>query len=230
MQDSQHNTILSCQSATKYFDEGGQRVHILKGIDLAIQAQESVAIVGVSGSGKSTLLHLLGGLDTVSSGKVSLNGEDIADLSEKQLCRYRNEHIGFVYQFHHLLGDFNVLENVLMPMRIYHRKTPEMVQRATQLLEQVGLEHRIRHKPHQLSGGERQRVALCRSLVTQPSVVLADEPTGQLDKENAKKVVEEMIRLNKELGVSLVVATHDSAFAERLDRTYRLEDGILQQD
>ena len=225
---SQLTNILECRSVIKGFGYDGQRVEVLNGINLAVEKGQSIAITGVSGSGKSTLLHLMGGLDKPDSGQVMLAGRDLAKADESTLCRYRNRHIGFVYQFHHLFGDFTILENVSFPLRIARCDKKESFKRSREVLERVGLRHRLDHKPHQLSGGERQRAALCRALVTRPDVVLADEPTGQLDHSNALKVAEQMINLNKEFGIALVVATHDREFATSLDCIYRLEDGRLQ--
>ena len=219
--------ILNCHRLTKHFDSGDQRITVLDKINLQVAQGESVAIVGVSGSGKSTLLHLLGGLDKPSDGEVILKDKDLSRINEAELCRCRNQEIGFIYQFHHLLGDFNVLENVLMPLRITRNKTQDDIKRATDILNEVGLQHRISHKPHQLSGGERQRVALCRALINEPAVILADEPTGQLDQENAQKVIDQMLELKENKGIALIVATHDMAFAKRLDTTYQLNQGVL---
>ncbi len=227
MSDAQH--ILECRSVTKSFGAAGQKVAVLKGIDLAIGKGESVAITGVSGSGKSSLLHLMGGLDTPDDGQVMLAGRDLGRIDESELCRYRNRHIGFVYQFHHLLGDFTILENVSLPLRIAQHSAKQSLARARDALAQIGLQDRLRHKPHQLSGGERQRAAVCRALVMRPDIILADEPTGQLDHKNALNVAEQMIRLNRETGIALVVATHDREFAARLDSVCRLEDGCLRR-
>lgn len=220
-------SALACRAVVKSFGKEAQKVDVLKGVDLEVHKGQSVAIVGVSGSGKSTLLHLLGGLDRVDAGCITLGGRDLSQFSETELCRHRNRHIGFVYQFHHLLGDFTVLENVLMPLRVARRKDKQMIAQAAEVIEHVGLQDRMQHKPHQLSGGERQRVALCRALVTRPDVVLADEPTGQLDHENAVKVAQQMIELNRAFGIALVVATHDQEFAAKLGVIYRLDNGVL---
>lgn len=220
--------ILECRSLVKSFGRGEQKVAVLKGIDLTVIKGESVAITGVSGSGKSSLLHLMGGLDMPDAGQIILAGHDLGQIDESDLCRYRNRHIGFVYQFHHLLGDFTILENVSLPLRVSHNNARQAILCARDALERVGLQHRLHHKPHQLSGGERQRAALCRALVTHPDVVLADEPTGQLDHKNALNVAAQMIELNKEAGIALVVATHDREFAACLDSVYRLEDGYLR--
>lgn len=218
---------VECRALCKSYGDGALRVEVLKGLDLAAAAGESIAVVGVSGSGKSTLLHLLGGLDRPDAGDIHLCGEPLAALSGAALSRLRNRSIGFVYQFHHLLNDFSVLENVVMPLLIRGGDRREARERGLAMLDRVGLRRRAGHKPHQLSGGERQRTAVCRALITRPAVVLADEPTGQLDRATAEQVTAEMFSLNRDFNSTLVFATHDQRLASRLDRVCRLEDGRL---
>ncbi|MCC7258453.1 MAG: lipoprotein-releasing ABC transporter ATP-binding protein LolD [Gammaproteobacteria bacterium] len=218
---------LACTGLEKEFTEGPAVVRVLRGIDLTVNRGERMAIVGASGAGKTTLLQLLGGLDVPTRGAVFVLGRNLAELGQAERGRIRNEHLGFVYQFHHLLPEFSALENVAMPLLLRRMPLAEVADRARRLLDRVGLADRIDHKPGELSGGERQRVAVARALVTAPAVVLADEPTGNLDHRTGDRVFELMLELNAETGTSLVVVTHDLARARSMDRVLQMEDGTL---
>jgi lipoprotein-releasing system ATP-binding protein len=221
------NPVLSCSHLSKRYTQGDLDVSVLEDVNFAIGERSRIAIMGASGSGKSTLLHLLGGLDSPTSGSVELAGQRLSELSESALSSLRNRVLGFIYQFHHLLGEFTLLENVAMPLLIGNVSSGEAEQRSLEILKQVGLANRVRHKPGELSGGERQRAAIARALVTHPRCVLADEPTGNLDRKTAEAVYELMLDLNQSLGVSFLIVTHDPALAGRLDQCYVLEDGRL---
>jgi lipoprotein-releasing system ATP-binding protein len=219
--------VLSCENVHKHFEDAGQRLDVLTGVQLRVAVGETLAIVGASGSGKTTLLQILGGLDLPSSGHVRIDGSRIDELSDAERGRLRNQALGFVYQFHHLLPEFTALENVAMPLLVRRMPAAEAARQARSFLERVGLAGRLSHRPAQLSGGERQRAAVARALVTRPQLVLADEPTGNLDGQNARGVFKLMLELNRELGTSLVVVTHAPEIAARMQRVLVLSDGRL---
>lgn len=222
--------VLQAQSVSKTYQQGSFHVPVLSDINLEIRRGEQVAIVGASGTGKSTLLHLLGGLDSPSSGQVLLDGQNFGELNEAQRGHLRNQKVGFIYQFHHLLPEFTALENVMMPLLVRRLATHHSREKAKTLLEQVGLTHRLHHKPAELSGGERQRAAIARALIIDPVCLLADEPTGNIDRDNARNIQALMTGLDQEFAVSLVVATHDLQLAASIDRVLQLENGELKGD
>ncbi len=219
--------VLQCENLNKTFDSGPASVEVLRNINFSVEQKSRVAIVGASGSGKSTLMHLLGGLDVPNSGTVTVCGQDMSALSDAARGALRNQSLGFIYQFHHLLSEFTALENVAMPLLLRDGSISDAQEQAKEMLTRVGLAARILHKPTELSGGERQRVAIARALVTHPKVILADEPTGNLDSKNAMQVQDEMLELNQELDTAIVIVTHDAKIAESMDITYTLEDGML---
>jgi lipoprotein-releasing system ATP-binding protein len=224
-----NNIVLEARNVEKRFRQGPVTLEVLRGASVAIRAGERLAIVGASGSGKTTLLQILGGLDRPSSGHVFVDGKDIHELDERARGELRNSAVGFVYQFHHLLPEFSALENVAMPLLVRRVHVKEARERARQLLDRVGLGARLNHRPSELSGGERQRAAVARALVTQPKVVLADEPTGNLDGANAEQVFALMLELNRERQTSLAIVTHDLRIAARMDRALEIEGGILRE-
>jgi len=219
--------VLECRAIVRRFDEGASVLEVLSGVDLTVEAAERVAIIGASGSGKTTLLQIMGGLDSPTSGEVLIGNEPMHEMSEMGKGDLRNRYLGFVYQFHHLLPEFSAAENVAMPLMIRRIAKDEALEKARLLLERVGLGERLTHKPGELSGGERQRAAVARALITRPKLVLADEPTGNLDAGNGEHVLQLMLELNREFETSLVIVTHDHSIAERMDRVMILEDGRL---
>ncbi|GAA4087721.1 lipoprotein-releasing ABC transporter ATP-binding protein LolD [Zhongshania borealis] len=223
------NSVLACRDLHKFFVQGPEQLNILNDINLNIGRGERIAIVGPSGAGKTTLLHMLGGLDTPSQGSVLVSGKDIAKMNDRDRSRLRNRELGFVYQFHHLLAEFSALENAAMPLLIAGEKRAVAFARSSELLERVGLGHRLQHRPAQLSGGERQRVAIARALANSPACVLLDEPTGNLDGDTAESVQALLLELNSELQISLVIVTHDMRLAHRMDRILSLSDGQLSE-
>ncbi len=221
------NDLLCCQQLYKIYQEGELQTQVLKGVSFSIQPGELVAIIGSSGSGKSTLLHILGALDEATSGEVAFLGQSLQQLSSNKQAKIRNQHLGFVYQFHHLLADFSAVENVAMPLLIGGQNTASAKSRAIALLQRVGLGHRLHHRPSELSGGERQRVAIARALVNQPDLVLADEPTGNLDHSTALAIYDLMRELNREFNTAFLVVTHDGELATKMDRQMHMQDGLL---
>ncbi|MCB2426316.1 lipoprotein-releasing ABC transporter ATP-binding protein LolD [Methylophaga pinxianii] len=223
------NTVIRCQNLVKRYKDGNLETPVLQNVNLDVLAGDRIAIVGSSGSGKSTLLHLLGGLDEPTDGTIEVLEKDISHLSVSALSKLRNQSLGFVYQFHHLLPEFTAEENVAMPLVIGGMHPKKAKQQAIELLEQVGLGHRVHHKPSELSGGERQRAALARALITKPACLLADEPTGNLDHHTAEGIFDLIMKLNTEMGTALVIVTHDTQLAARMDQQYTLIDGMLQR-
>ncbi|GAB7219802.1 lipoprotein-releasing ABC transporter ATP-binding protein LolD [Vibrio comitans] len=223
------SNLLECQNLKKTYTEGSVDTQVLRGVSFTVGHGELVSIIGSSGSGKSTLLHILGALDDATVGDVQFNGQDLAALSSNQQAKLRNQHLGFVYQFHHLLADFSAVENVAMPLLIGGEKPEKAKQAAKELLTRVGLDHRLEHRPSELSGGERQRVAIARALVNKPSLVLADEPTGNLDHTTALGIYDLMRELNQKSGTAFLVVTHDSELAAKMDRQMHMQDGLLVQ-
>jgi len=222
-----NDLVISCENLSKVYQDGNNQVEVLKGVDLSLQQGEMLAIVGSSGSGKSTLLHILGTLDTATAGIAKIKNQEVAKLSRTEQAGFRNQNLGFIYQFHHLLMEFSAVENVAMPLLIKGLTAKEAKLQALDMLEKVGLAHRSEHKPSALSGGERQRVAIARALVTKPALVLADEPTGNLDKQNAIKIYDLINELNQSLNTSFVVVTHDLELADKLGKIAYLDDGKL---
>jgi len=225
---SEQQVVLSARGVAKTYQEGDLRTEVLRDVSFELRRGSTLAIIGASGAGKSTLLHILGGLDTVSAGEVEVEGRALSKLSDRERGLVRNKSLGFVYQFHHLLPEFTALENVAMPLLIRGESIAVAKQQAADLLGRVGLSKRVQHKPGELSGGERQRCAVARALVTRPACILGDEPTGNLDERNAAQVYELMLELNREIGTSFILVTHDHGLAARMDRTLELHDGALR--
>ena len=219
--------VIQCQNVGKTYDDGSLKVEVLRNIDFQVASGEGIGIIGASGSGKSTLLHILGGLDKPTSGEVKIQGQGLNSLSQVAIGQLRNRHLGFVYQFHHLLPEFSALENVMMPLLVARKSRAEAQAAAAEILEKVGLGSRMTHRPGELSGGERQRAAIARALVTKPDCLLADEPTGNLDRKNATHALEMMLELKHVLGTALIVVTHDEQLAKRFDRVLTMDDGSL---
>lgn len=228
--NSEVKTVISCQDVNKSYVQGDTEIRVLNNINIDVESGSSMAIVGMSGAGKSTLLHLMGGLDQPDSGQVVIDGQNVAALNENKLGLLRNRTLGFVYQFHHLLPEFTALENVVMPLLIAGTDRKQADEQASKILERVGLQHRLHHKPSELSGGERQRAAIARALVNLPDCVLADEPTGNLDNKTADKVYGLFLELNTELNTSLVLVTHDEVIASQMDQVWHLREGELHAD
>ncbi|RAO75108.1 lipoprotein-releasing ABC transporter ATP-binding protein LolD [Dyella jiangningensis] len=222
-----NDIVLRASHIAKVYEEGDLKTDVLADVSFTLKRGETLAIVGASGSGKSTLLHIIGGLDTLTRGEVEVEGKNLSRLSDAERGRVRNRSMGFIYQFHHLLPEFTALENVCMPLLIRGVSISEAERQASELLGRVGLSQRLGHKPAELSGGERQRCAVARALVTRPAVVLGDEPTGNLDEGNAAQVYDLMLELNREIGTSFILVTHDSRLAKRMDRTLELHNGML---
>lgn len=222
--------LLRCENISKFYDEGEQKVQVLNNVSFSMNEGELIAIIGSSGSGKSTLLHTLGGLDQPSSGEVWIRGQSLQQLSTDKLALLRNQNLGFIYQFHHLMADFSALENVMMPMLIGKQNRTEAAHRAEKMLQAVGLAHRITHRPSALSGGERQRVAIARALVNNPALVLADEPTGNLDQKTTESIFELIQQLNQEQNIAFLLVTHDLNLANKLSRNLVMRDGVLSEE
>lgn len=222
--------LLRCENISKFYDEGEQKVQVLNNVSFSMNEGELIAIIGSSGSGKSTLLHTLGGLDQPSSGEVWIRGQSLQQLSADKLALLRNQNLGFIYQFHHLMADFSALENVMMPMLIGKQNRTEAAHRAEKMLQAVGLAHRITHRPSALSGGERQRVAIARALVNNPALVLADEPTGNLDQKTTESIFELIQQLNQEQNIAFLLVTHDLNLANKLSRNLVMRDGVLSEE
>ena len=220
--------VIQCQNVGKTYDDGSLKVEVLRNIDFQVASGEGIGIIGASGSGKSTLLHILCVLDKPTSGEVKIQGQGLNSLSQVAIGQLRNRHLGFVYQFHHLLPEFSALENVMMPLLVARKSRAEAQAAAAEILEKVGLGSRMTHRPGELSGGERQRAAIARALVTKPDCLLADEPTGNLDRKNATHALEMMLELKRELGTALIVVTHDEQLAKRFDRVLTMDDGCLR--